>query len=124
MPLPRPTPFAECAPRQPRRVDDGRGVDQALDHGDAQARVAECELTGGDNRRQPGHVVDRTLPGAVQDLLGKVDVSDLVAGGAGAVVIAGIVAQVDEVGQGLYEGQDGKEPISQLRRAIERSVPG
>ena len=52
--------------------------------------------------------MDRALPGAVQDLLGELDVGDLVAGGAGAVVVARIVAQVDVVGQGLGERQDGE----------------
>ncbi len=86
-----------------------------MQYGNAQPRVAEDQLADGEDRWQPGHVVHRALPGAVEDLLGQVDVGDLVALGASAVVVAGVVAQIDVVGQGLGEGQPGEEADQQRR---------
>src|SRR5207248_5950546 len=58
---------------------------------------------------QARHVVHGALPGAVQDLLRQLDVLDLITLGAGAVVVAGVVAQIDVVGQGLSQSQDREE---------------
>ena len=106
--------LTEGAGCEARREDDDDGIQQRLNEGDSEAWVAGEQLAHGDDRWQAGHVVHGALPGAMQDLLGEVDIRNLVARCPCAVVVARIVAQIDVVGHRLGESHYGEDADEQM----------